>query len=129
MLQWLYTYVASIHFKCFSCFRSMLQVFYLNVAYVAVAIHIYCKRMFSNVSSVSDIYCSKCFMLQVVSLAGTGSERRWRWSLRAQQHGVRRRTTVAGACERTHQAHAGTCNRRGQAATACTATRACIGAQ
>jgi hypothetical protein len=27
-------------------FRHILQVFYLNVAYVAVATHIYCKRMF-----------------------------------------------------------------------------------
>ena len=30
----------------FSCFKHMLQVFYLNVAYVAVATHICCKRMF-----------------------------------------------------------------------------------
>jgi hypothetical protein len=32
--------------KCFSCFRRMLQVFYLDVAYVLVAIHICCKPMF-----------------------------------------------------------------------------------
>jgi hypothetical protein len=40
MLQWLYTYVASVYFKCFTCFIRMLQVFYLDVAYVAVVIHI-----------------------------------------------------------------------------------------
>ena len=32
MLQWLYTHIASIYFKCFSCFRRMFQVFYLDVA-------------------------------------------------------------------------------------------------
>jgi hypothetical protein len=36
-------YVASVCFKCFSCFRRMLQVFYLDIA---VAIHICCKHMF-----------------------------------------------------------------------------------
>jgi hypothetical protein len=44
-------------------FKSMVQVFYLNVAYVTVAMHICCKRMFSNIASVPDIYCNKCFML------------------------------------------------------------------
>ena len=29
-----HTYVASVCFKCFSCFKRMLQVFYLDVAYV-----------------------------------------------------------------------------------------------
>jgi hypothetical protein len=43
MLQWLYTYVASV---CFSCFKRMLQAFYLDVAYVALAIHVCCKCMF-----------------------------------------------------------------------------------
>jgi hypothetical protein len=46
MLQWLYTYVESVCFKCFICFKRMLQIFYVDVAYVAVAIHIYCERMF-----------------------------------------------------------------------------------
>jgi hypothetical protein len=50
-------YVASVCFKCFDCFKHMLQVFYLDIAYVAVAIHV----------------CSKCFtcfkpMLQVFHL-------------------------------------------------------------
>jgi hypothetical protein len=39
-------------------------VFYLDVAYVAVVI-ICCKHMFPNISSVSDVCCSKCFMLSV----------------------------------------------------------------
>jgi hypothetical protein len=120
MLQWLYTYVVSVCFKYFSCFKRILQVFY-DVAYVVLAIHICCKCMFQmfqlfqtyiasvsvlsgcciccsghthmlqamfvNVSFVSDVCCSKCFMLQVLHnqarevgadrggpLMGTGSQ-------------------------------------------------------
>jgi hypothetical protein len=51
MLQWLYTYVASVCIKCFSCFKCMLQVFYLDVAYVVLGLYTY-------VASV----CFKCFM-------------------------------------------------------------------
>ena len=40
MLQRPYTYAASVCFKCFSCFKRTLQVFYLDVAYVAVAIYV-----------------------------------------------------------------------------------------
>ena len=36
MLQWLYTYGARVCSKCFICFRRMLQVFDLDVAYVAM---------------------------------------------------------------------------------------------
>ena len=39
MLHWLYTYVNSVCFKCFSCSIRMLQAFYLDVVYVVVAIH------------------------------------------------------------------------------------------
>jgi hypothetical protein len=61
MLQWLYTYVASVCFKCFSYSKCMLQVFYIDVVYVAL-LYIY-------VASV----CYKCFsyfkcMLQVLYL-------------------------------------------------------------
>jgi hypothetical protein len=61
MLQWLYTYVASVCFKCFSYFKRMLQLFYLDIGYVAVAIHVCCKCMFE---------CFTCFrpMLQVFHL-------------------------------------------------------------
>jgi hypothetical protein len=38
----------------------MLQVFYLDVAYVEVVIHISCKCMFVNVSFVSNISCKCC---------------------------------------------------------------------
>jgi len=41
-----HTYIASVCSKCVTCFRRVLQVFYLDVAYVVVVIHIYCKRMF-----------------------------------------------------------------------------------
>jgi hypothetical protein len=45
MFKLLYTYVASVYLKYFICFRPKLQVFYLDVAYVAVVIHICSKRM------------------------------------------------------------------------------------
>jgi hypothetical protein len=48
----------------------MLQVFYLDVA---VVIHIYCKLMFQM------FHLIKCFMLQVFSLAGKGSDGRQSW--------------------------------------------------
>ena len=35
----------------------MLQVFYLDVAYVALAIHVCCTSVFSNVSVVSSGCC------------------------------------------------------------------------
>jgi len=57
MSQWLYTYVASVCFKYFSCFKRMLQVFYLDIAYAAVAILVCCKRV-SNVLSVLDLCCN-----------------------------------------------------------------------
>jgi hypothetical protein len=80
-------------------FRSTLQVFYLNFAYVAMAVHICCAYV-SNILSVSDVCYSKFFMLQVFSFVGRGS----RGSPRrhAQQHGMCR------------QAHTGACNRRGR---------------
>jgi hypothetical protein len=46
MLQWPYTYVASVCFKCFSRFKCMLQVFCLDVTYVTVVIQICCNSMF-----------------------------------------------------------------------------------
>jgi hypothetical protein len=46
-------YVASVYFKCFRCFRGMLQVFYMgiaivdrDVAHVAIVVYICCKRLF-----------------------------------------------------------------------------------
>jgi hypothetical protein len=64
MLHIFHTYVASVCFRCFSYFRHMLQVFYLNFAYVAVTTHML-KAYVRNVSSVLDVCCSKSSMLQV----------------------------------------------------------------
>ena len=53
------THVARVYFKCFRCFGGMLQVLYIDVAkvdrdvaHVVIAIHVYFKCMFPNVSSV-----------------------------------------------------------------------------
>jgi hypothetical protein len=59
ILQWLYMYVVSVCSKCFTYFKYMLQVFYLDVAYVVVVIHICCKRVFQLFHLVS-ICCSRC---------------------------------------------------------------------
>jgi hypothetical protein len=49
------------------CFRCILQVFYLDVAYVSCICY---KFMFSNVLIVLDVYCI-CFMLSVSCFGGT----------------------------------------------------------
>jgi hypothetical protein len=59
LLQWLYTYVSNVCSKCFTSFRRMLQIFYLDVAYIAVVIHICCKRMFQVFHLVS-VCCNRC---------------------------------------------------------------------
>jgi hypothetical protein len=53
-------------FKCLSCFRRMLQVFYLYVAYVAVVIYIYCKHMFQLFHLVS-VCCNKCYSPRILT--------------------------------------------------------------
>jgi hypothetical protein len=89
MLQWLYTYVASVHSLCFSCFfrwmlqvcssrccmcfTYMLQVFFLDVAYVC--------NYFSCVFACVLDTCFECFscfvrMLQFVSF-GCFKSRLW----------------------------------------------------
>jgi hypothetical protein len=59
ILQWLYTYVASVSSKYFTYFRRMLQAFYLDVVYVVVVIHICCKHMFQLFHQVS-VCCGRC---------------------------------------------------------------------
>jgi hypothetical protein len=74
-------------------FRRMLQVyvsnvsavldvcckFFLDVAYIYCSGYTHMLQAYVlNISHVSGVYCSKCLMLQVFSLAGAGSERRWR---------------------------------------------------
>jgi hypothetical protein len=76
MLQWLYTYVASICSKCFICFQTyvgnvfiwmlymfthMLQVFYLDVAHAfamtfQVFFHVFLHVFHMHVSSVSSTF-------------------------------------------------------------------------
>jgi hypothetical protein len=52
-------YVASVCAKRFICFRCILQVFYLDAAYIAVVIHVCCKHMFHFVS----VCCNRgCFL-------------------------------------------------------------------
>jgi hypothetical protein len=87
MLHWLYMYVTSICFKYFSCFKHILIVFYLHVAYVAVAIHML-QACVAIVSSVLDVCCSKCFMLQVFYEQTQEGGCKWRWSPLAQQSRV-----------------------------------------
>jgi hypothetical protein len=70
------------------CCKCMLQIFQLFQTYVASVLFECCiccngyihmlQAYVSNVSPVSYVFCSKCFMLQVFLLAGEGSERRWR---------------------------------------------------
>jgi hypothetical protein len=69
MFQWLYTYVANIYPKCFIYFRRM-QMFYLDVAYVAVAIHICCKRMLQTFH-LFQTYVAE--VLHVATLTNAGS--------------------------------------------------------
>jgi hypothetical protein len=80
MLQWLYTYVANVCPQCFICvfrrmlqvrlseccicFTHMLQVFYLNVVYVAVifkrffkCFYKFFRSMFQVFHMSSDVYC------------------------------------------------------------------------
>jgi hypothetical protein len=77
MFQLLYTYVASAYSKCFICIRHMMQVFYLDVSYVAVAIHICCKRML-QMFHLFQMYVLE--VLHVVILVDAGSKYMWRRS-------------------------------------------------
>jgi hypothetical protein len=67
--------VASVCFKCFRCFICTLQVFHVDitkidrdVAYVAMAIHVYCKAFVLNVSAVS-YGCCTCVYLGVTYIS------------------------------------------------------------
>jgi hypothetical protein len=64
-------YVANV---CFKCFRSTLQLFYIDVAkvgqdvaHVAMAIYVLFQVYVSNVFSVADI-CCKCFYLNIAKI-------------------------------------------------------------
>jgi hypothetical protein len=79
MLQRQYVYVASV---CFSFFKSMLQVYFLDVAYVAVAVHICCTGMFQmfHMFQTYVTVSASCFMYFHWQAR---NECRRRWSLRA----------------------------------------------
>ena len=64
-------HVASMCFKCFICFRSILQVFHTDVAkvdrdvtYVAMVVHVCCKCIFQMFYLFSNV-CYKCVYLDV----------------------------------------------------------------
>ena len=84
------THVAYVYFKCLRCFRGMLQLFHTDitkvdrdVAYIAMVVHVCCKRLFPmfhlcfwtycykrvylNVAYVSHI-CCKCFSCVFVNV-------------------------------------------------------------
>ena len=65
-------HVANSHFKYFRCFRGTLQVFYMDVAkvyrdvaHVAMAIHVCCKRPFQMFYLPFSNVCCKCAYLDV----------------------------------------------------------------
>jgi hypothetical protein len=61
----IYMHVASIYFKYFRCFIRILQVFYLDVAYVCNGF-----QVFSNAfASISDAYLKCFFFLYVATVA------------------------------------------------------------
>jgi hypothetical protein len=76
MLQWLYTYVANVCFKYFSCLKRMLQVFFFWMlhmlhclcVYVASVCFICFKKYVANILSGCCIYysvihiCCKCML-------------------------------------------------------------------
>jgi hypothetical protein len=65
------THVVSVYFKCFRCFKDMLQVFCMDVAkvdrdvaYVAMVVHVCCKRLFPMFYLFIDV-CCKCVYLML----------------------------------------------------------------
>jgi hypothetical protein len=44
MLLWLYTHISSICFKCFICFRRILQVFHVDVSKVDLGEHMFYRN-------------------------------------------------------------------------------------
>ena len=64
-------HVASIYYKCFRCFRGMLQVFHMDVAiidrdvaHVSMVVHVCCKRLFQMFHLLFQTYV-KCAYLDV----------------------------------------------------------------
>jgi hypothetical protein len=57
----IFRHVASLCFKCFSCFRRIFQVFHLDVAYITMVVHACFKRVFQMFQMFLDL-CCKCFI-------------------------------------------------------------------
>jgi hypothetical protein len=74
MLQWLYTYASSVCFKCFSCFRRMLQVFLSGCCICGSDYTHISQAYLLIVSSVSDVCCNKFFHIASVSWKRTQAE-------------------------------------------------------
>jgi hypothetical protein len=62
-------HVASVCFKCFSCFRGMLQVFHMDVAkvdrdvaYVAMVVHVCCKLLSPMYYQFFQTYVASMFI-------------------------------------------------------------------
>jgi hypothetical protein len=60
-------HVLSVHFKCFGCFRDMLQVFDTvvikidrDVAYVAIVVHVCCKSLSPMFNLFSRLMLQVC---------------------------------------------------------------------
>jgi hypothetical protein len=65
-------HIARVSFKCFKCFRGMLQAFYTDVAkvdrdiaHVAIVIHVCCKLLLSMFHLFFSDVCCKCVYLDV----------------------------------------------------------------
>jgi hypothetical protein len=65
-------HIASV---CFKCFRCILQVFHMHVvkvdlyvAYVAMTIHVCCKRLFQMFYLFSDV-CCKCVYMDIACIS------------------------------------------------------------
>jgi hypothetical protein len=72
-----YMYVASVCSKYFTYFRCMLQLFYLNVIYVAVIIHICCTcifQLFHLIFSMFIVASVAPHMLKLVGQPATNIE-------------------------------------------------------
>ena len=102
MLQWQYTHVASLCFKCFMCFRHLFQNFHPDVSKVDLVLHML-QWLYTHVSSISSIFrrMLQLFHLDVlkVDLVSQPPSACWWWCA-AVIH-----MPVPKACRRLHGVH------------------------
>jgi hypothetical protein len=108
MSQWLYTYVANVCSKCFTCFRRMLQVFYLDVAYAAVVIYICCKHMFQLFRMLQQVrlVSSRALLGQSACVHGERQSGPAPNERRTRHPCTTRRGTHGGPCSRSTHGYA-----------------------